>query len=64
VHAITLGNDGTPLGGPIAISGGEADAGQGQPFVTASGRGAVAFLEATDVGFRLMATPIDCSGHD
>ena len=62
VRALTLSREGQPLGKPLVISGKKVNAGQGQGAVTASGRGAVAFLESTEGGgFQVVATPIKCA---
>jgi hypothetical protein len=60
VRALTLSAEGSPIGGPLSVSSGSVNAGQGQVAVTASGRGVVAFLESLGGGFRLLATPITC----
>jgi hypothetical protein len=61
VRALTFGEDGAPIGAPLVISGQGANAGQAQVAVTASGRGAIAFLESTDDGFQVAATPVTCA---
>jgi hypothetical protein len=61
VRALTFGEDGAPIGSPLVISGQGANAGQAQIAVTASGRGAIAFLESTDDGFQVAATPVTCA---
>jgi hypothetical protein len=60
VRALTLSSDGQPLGKPLAVSMKKANAGQGQAAVTAARQGLVAFLESTDSGFQVVATPIRC----
>jgi hypothetical protein len=60
VRALTLGEDGAPIGAPLVISAEGSNAGQAQVAVAPSGHGVVAYLESTDDGFQVMATPIDC----
>jgi len=61
VRALTLGEDGSPIGSPLVISTAGVNAGQAQAAVTASGRGVVAFLESKDNGeFEVAVTPISC----
>jgi hypothetical protein len=61
LRALTLGEDGQAIGAPIELSSPGVNAGQGQAAVTASGHGAVAFLESTEGGgFHVVATPITC----
>jgi hypothetical protein len=62
VRGITLTLSGQPVGRPLEISNDGINSGQGQVAVTASpgARGVVAFLEATDHGFEVAATPIAC----
>jgi hypothetical protein len=60
VRAITLTKDGTAIGGPLAVSSGGENAGQGQAVVNAAGQGAVVFLSAAADKFEVIATPIDC----
>jgi hypothetical protein len=62
VRAVTLSDQGKPLGRPLEISKEGTNAGQGQASVTASGKGVVAFLQSTETGFELAATPIGCGG--
>ena len=60
VRALTLSREGEPLGKALSISTRSANAGQGQAAVNALRAGLVAFLESTDDGFRVVATPIRC----
>jgi hypothetical protein len=62
VRGTTLSASGQPLGKPLEISNEALNSGQGQVAVTASpgARGLVAFLEATQDGFEVAATPIAC----
>jgi hypothetical protein len=60
VRGLTLSEDGTTIGAPMNISSEGVNAGQGQAGVTANGKGLVAFLESTDDGFQVLATPISC----
>jgi hypothetical protein len=60
VRALTLSEDGTPIGEPLVVSADGVNAGQGQAAVTASGHGVIAFLESTDDGFGVTATPVHC----
>jgi hypothetical protein len=60
VRAVTLSDQGRPIGAPLEISKEGANAGQGQASVTSSGKGVVAFLQSTETGFELDATPIGC----
>ncbi len=60
VRALTLSRTGEPIGPPLDVSNKSANAGQGQAAVNASRQGLVAFLEATDSGFQVVATPIGC----
>jgi hypothetical protein len=61
VRGITLTLSGQPVGKPLEISNDRINSGQAQVAVTASGaRGVVAFLEATEYGFEVAATPIAC----
>jgi hypothetical protein len=62
VRGITLTPSGEPVGEPLEISKEAVNSGQGQVAVTASpgARGVVAFLEATEDGFAVAATPIAC----
>jgi hypothetical protein len=61
VRAITVTKDGAAVGGPLAVSSGGENAGQGQAMVNAAGQGAVVFLSAAADKFEIIATPIDCS---
>jgi hypothetical protein len=61
VRALTLSEDGAAVGDPLNVSNPDANAGQGQAAVTASGTGVVAFLEASATGFQVVATPIACA---
>ena len=61
VRALTFGEDGAPIGSPLVISSEGANAGQAQIALTSSGRGAIAFLESTDDGFQVAATPVTCA---
>lgn len=60
VRALTLSDEGRALGPPLEISTEGKNAGQGQAAVTASGHGAVAFLESTETGFEMAVTPVTC----
>jgi hypothetical protein len=60
VRALTLANDGSPLGPPLVISNEGVNAGQGQAAMTAAGKGVVAFLESGAGGFEVAATAIVC----
>jgi hypothetical protein len=60
VRAQTLSAQGLPLGPALEVSSEGANAGQGQASVTASGKGIVAFLQSSETGFELAATPIAC----
>jgi hypothetical protein len=60
VRALTLAEDGRPVGGPLDISASSANAGQAQAAVTDSGRAVVAFFELTDAGFDIAATSVTC----
>jgi hypothetical protein len=60
VRAVTLSEDGDFVGSPLNISSIGSNAGQGQAVVTAGGQGIIAFLESSDDGFRVVATPIAC----
>jgi hypothetical protein len=60
VRALTLSRDGDPIGKPLDISDKKANAGQGQGAVNGSREGLVAFLQSTDNGFQVVATPISC----
>ncbi len=60
VRALTLGPDGSPIGGPLTISTPGVNAGQGQAAVTESGAGVVAFLQTGGSGFEVVATPVSC----
>ncbi len=61
VRALTLSQAGEPIGQPLEVSNKSANAGQGQAAVNASRQGVVAFLESTESGFQIVATPITCS---
>jgi hypothetical protein len=61
VRGLTFGEDGAPIGSPLVISSEGANAGQAQIALTSSGRGAIAFLESTDDGFQVAATPVTCA---
>jgi hypothetical protein len=61
VRALTFGEDGAPIGGPLAVSAEGSNAGQGQAAVTASGRGTIAYLESADDGFAVSAAPVNCA---
>lgn len=61
VRAITLSEDGAPLGAPLVLSTAGVNAGQGQAAIAASGRGVVAFLESSEDHFKLAVTPIACA---
>jgi hypothetical protein len=60
VRALTLANDGTPLGTPLAVSSENVNAGQSQAAVALDGRGVVAFLQSNAGAFQIAATPIVC----
>jgi len=60
VRAVTLSEDGAPLGAPLVLSTAGVNAGQGQAAVTAAGRGVVAFLESSEDHFKLAVAPIAC----
>jgi hypothetical protein len=60
VRALTLSEDGTPIGAPLVVSAQGSNAGQAQAAITSSGRGLIAFLESTDDGFEVTAAPIAC----
>ncbi len=60
VRAMTLANDGSPVGPALRISSVGVNAGQGQAAISAAGRGVVAFLESSGNGFEVVATPISC----
>jgi hypothetical protein len=60
VRALTLGENGAPIGASLVISAEGSNAGQAQVAIAPSGRGVVAYLESTDDGFQVAATPIDC----
>ena len=62
VRALTLSEDGKPIGDPLDVSSAGSNAGQGQAAVTAAGHGLVAFLESGDKGFHVAGTRIECSG--
>jgi hypothetical protein len=61
VRAQTLSSEGTALGEPLRISATGVNAGQGQPAVTSTGRGVVAFLAADGSRFEVVAAPIACT---
>jgi hypothetical protein len=61
VRALTLSREGLPLGKPLDISNRSDNAGQGQAAVNGARQGVVAFLESTEGGFHVAATPITCS---
>jgi hypothetical protein len=61
VRALTLDDGAHPVGSPLAVSSAGSNAGQAQVALTASGRGAIVFLESTDSSFRVMATPVSCA---
>jgi hypothetical protein len=63
VRGLTLSAQGVPVGPPLQISADGVNAGQGQPAVTPDGRGAVAFLESAEGGFRVVARPIACGSR-
>jgi hypothetical protein len=60
VRALTVSDEGRPVGPALEISREGANAGQGQAVVTSSGRGVVAFFQSSDSGFELAATPVSC----
>jgi hypothetical protein len=62
VRAVTLTAAGEPMGKALEISNEAVNSGQGQAAVTASAgaKGIVAFLQATDGGFEIVATGIGC----
>jgi hypothetical protein len=60
VRALTLSRDGEALGKPLDVSSKGTNAGQGQAAVNASRDGLVAFLQSTEGGFQVVATPISC----
>jgi hypothetical protein len=62
VRASVLGDDGRPLGNPLALSTPNANAGQERIVLTPDGRGAVFFLEAQSDGrYALVARALSCS---
>jgi len=60
VRALTLANDGTPMGAPMTISNEGVNAGQGQAAIDLDGHGLVAFLQGGGGVYQLAATPITC----
>ena len=60
VRALTLSREGEPIGKPLDISSKGTNAGQGQAAVNGSREGLVAFLQSSDKGFKVVATPIAC----
>ena len=60
VRALTLTEEGAALGPPLAISGSDVNAGQGQAAIAAGGHGVVGFFESAGGGFQVVATPIAC----
>ncbi len=60
VRAVALSEAGDTVAPPIDISSAGSNAGQPQAAVTSSGRGVVAFLQASGGGFELVATPVTC----
>jgi hypothetical protein len=63
VRALTLANDGTSIGAPLALSNEGVNAGQGQAAIDLEGHGLVAFLQGGGGVFQVAATPITCPGH-
>jgi hypothetical protein len=60
VRALTIAEDGRPVGDALDISKDGGNAGQAQAAVNGSGRGVVAFLQSAAGGFAVAATPIVC----
>ena len=60
VRALTLTEEGAAVGPPLAISGSDVNAGQGQAAIVVGGRGVVGFFESAGGGFQVVATPIAC----
>lgn len=60
VRALTLANDGTPMGAPMTISNEGVNAGQGQAAIDLDGHGVVAFLQGGGGVYQVAATPITC----
>jgi hypothetical protein len=60
VRAVTLANDGSPMGAPLTISNEGVNAGQGQAAIDLDGYGLVAFLQGGGGVFQIAATPIAC----
>jgi hypothetical protein len=60
VRAVALSETGETVGTPIDISSAGSNAGQAQGAVASSGRGVVAFLQASGGGFELVAMPVTC----
>jgi len=60
VRALTLANDGAPIGAALTISSEGVNAGQGQAAIDLEGHGLVAFLQGGGSVFQVAATPITC----
>ncbi len=60
VRALTVSREGEAIGKPLDISSKGTNAGQGQAAVNGSRQGLVAFLQSSDGGFQVVATPIAC----
>lgn len=61
VRALTMGADGSPSGGPLAISGQGVNAGQPSVAVGPDGRGVVAFLAAKGKHPEVQAAGVSCA---
>jgi hypothetical protein len=62
VHVQMTDRRGRPIGSPVTLASDGRAFGTPTVAVGPSGRGVVAFLQATDHGFDLAATSIDCHG--
>jgi hypothetical protein len=63
VRAVTLGQDGRPIGSPLNVSAEGINAGQGQAVATAEGNGVIAFLQSSSDGFAVAAVSVNCGAR-
>lgn len=61
VHAVTLAENGSPVGAPIELGFEGSAIGRPAVAVNASGRGVLAFEESYGAGFHLVAARVVCS---
>jgi hypothetical protein len=59
---LTVGRHGQPIATPVTLAHEGSAIGVPSVAVTSSGRGVIAFLDSSELGFRLVAASVDCTG--